>query len=189
MSATTGLEQLFAAGRWRVDRSNSVVGFRVKHLLFETVIGRFRDFDGVIDLGDTLSIVGSIRATSVETDRPERDLHLRSSDFFDVERYPELLFASRDVDFGPDGMLVVAGDLTIKELTRPIELAGVFRGLGAGSDGAERAAFDLRGELSRLDYGLTWNRMLETGGILVGDVVELALGVAAVRDVGVELAA
>ena len=135
------------------------------------------------------SVTARIEAASIDTHEAQRDAHLRSPDFFDVERYPELLFASRDVDFGPDGTLVVAGDLTIKELARPIELAGVFRGLGAGSDGAERAAFDLRGQLSRVDYGLTWNRMLETGGILVGDVVELALGVAAVRDVGVELAA
>lgn len=189
MSATTGLERLFTAGNWRVDRAHSVVGFRVKHLLIKTVVGRFRDFDGVIDLGETPSIVGSIRAASVETDRPERDRRLRRPDFFDVERYAELRFASREIDFGAGGTLVVAGDLTIKDVTRPIELAGVFRGVGAGSDGTERAAFDLRGELSRLEYGLTWNRMLETGGVLVGNAVELALGVAAVRDVGPELAA
>jgi polyisoprenoid-binding protein YceI len=189
MTATTGLEQLFATGRWRVDRAHSVVGFRVRHLMIETVVGRFHDFDGVIDVRETPSIVGRIRAASLETDHPERDAHLRSADFFDVERYPELLFASSEIDFSAGGPLVVAGDLTIREVTRPIKLVGLFRGVGAGLDGGERIALDLRGELNRLDYGLTWNRMLETGGFLVGKVVELAVGVAAIRDVAVELAA
>ena len=189
MSATTDLELLFAAGKWRVDRAQSVIGFRVEHLMIETVVGRFRDFDGMIDTGETPSITGSIRAASLETGHPERDAHLRSFDFFDVERYPELLFASTDVAIRADGALTVVGDLTIKGITRPIELRGVSRGAGNGLDGVERIAFDLRGELDRVDYGLTWNRALEAGGILVGNVVELALGVAAVRDIAVELAA
>jgi len=189
MSATTDLEQLFAAGKWRVDRAQSVVGFRVEHLMVETVVGRFRDFDGMIDAGETPSISGTIRAASLETGHPERDAHLRSFDFFDVERYPELRFASTDVDIRPEGTLVVAGDLTIKGVTRPIELDGVFRGAAPQPDGSQRIAFDLRGELDRVDYGLIWNRALEAGGILVGNVVELALGVAAVRDLPVELAA
>jgi polyisoprenoid-binding protein YceI len=189
MFATTGLELLFAGGTWRVDRAHSVVGFRVNHLMIETVVGRFRDFDGVIEAGETPSVTGSIRAKSLETDHPERDAHLRSPDFFDVERYPEIRFASREVDLAADGTVLVAGNLTIKEVTRPIELSGVFRGAAAGLDGGERIAFDLRGELNRIEYGLTWNRMLETGGILVGNGVELALGIAAVRDVAVELAA
>ena len=189
MSETTGLEQLFAAGTWRVDRAHSVVGFRVRHLLVRTVVGRFRDFDGVISTGQTPSIVGTIRAASLDTDRPERDDRLRSADFFDVERYPELVFASRDVGFGAGGTMLLAGELTIRELTRPIELAGVFRGVDAKPGGGVRIAFDLCGELHRADYGLTWSRMAETRGILVDDVVELALGIAAVRDVGLELAA
>jgi len=189
MSATTDLEQLFATGKWRVDRTHSVVGFRVEHPMIETVAGRFREFEGVIDTGETPSITGTIRAGSLETGHPERDEHLRSSGFFDVERYPELLFASTDVDIRADGTLTVAGHLTIKGLTRPIELTGVFRGVGNGLDGAERIAFDLRGELDRVDYGLTWSDALETDVLPVDRVVELALGVAAVRDLPVELAA
>src|SRR5262252_2257697 len=110
MSAPTGLEQLFVAGRWRVDRAHSVVGFRVRHLLVRTVVGYFRDFDGVIATGETPSIVGTIRAASLETDRRARDERLRSRDFFDVEKYPELAFASRRVGFGAGGTMLLAGE-------------------------------------------------------------------------------
>jgi len=189
MSAVRDMDQLLAAGTWRVDRTHSVVGFRVKHLMIETVAGRFHGFDGLIDGGEKPSIVGSVRPGSLDTGHPERDRHLRSPDFFDVDRYPEILFVSSEVYFRVDGLLVVAADLTIKALTRPIELLGVFRGGGVGLDGSERIAFDLRGQLDRADYGLTWNRVLETGGFLVGNTVELQIGVAAVRDVAVELAA
>jgi polyisoprenoid-binding protein YceI len=189
MSAPTGLEPLFAEGRWRVDRANSVVGLRVRHLLVRTVVGCFRDFDGVVATGATPSIVGTIRAASLETDCRERDERLRSPGFFDVEKYPELTFASRHVGFGAGGTMLLAGELTIKGCTRPIELVGVFRGVDAKPGGRERIAFDLCGRLRRTDYGLTWSWLAEPRGILVDDVVELALGIAAVREVGLELAA
>ena len=189
MSAITGPEQFLAAGTWRVDRNHSAIEFRVKHLMIESVRGRFLDFDGAIEAGETTRIVGSIRAASLETHHDERDAQLRSSDFFDVEHYPEIGFASRAFDLADDGSLTVVGGLTIKGVTRRIELVGMVDGAGAGLDGCERIAFELRGELNRLDYDLTWNRMLETGGILVGNTVQLSLGIAAVRDVAVERAA
>jgi polyisoprenoid-binding protein YceI len=189
MSATTTPEQLHANETWRVDPAHSAIEFRVKHLMIESVKGRFLDFDGAIEAGETPSMVGTIRAASLDTHHQERDSHLRSQDFFDVERHPEIRFGSRSVDLAEDGSLTVAGDLTIKEITRPIELAGMLKGTGVGLDGQERIAFELYGELNRLDYGLSWNRLLETGGILVGDTVELALDVAAVRDRALERAA
>jgi polyisoprenoid-binding protein YceI len=157
--------------------------------MIESVKGRFLDFDGAIEAGQAPSIVGSIRVASLNTHHNERDMHLRSADFFDAERYPEMLFSSRRIDLAEDGSLDVVGELTIKEITRPVQLAGMFHGVGVDVDGSERIAFELSGELDRLDYGLTWNRLLETGGIMVGNTVELALDVAAVRDVVVERAA
>ena len=189
MSVSTTPEQLRTNGMWHVDPAHSSIEFRVRHLMIESVKGRFLDFDGAVESGLTPSIVGAIRVASLDTHHDERDTHLRSSDFFDVERHPEILFYSTNVELAEDGSLDVAGELTIKEITRSVRLSGMFHGAAVGVDGSERIAFGLRGELNRLDYDLTWNRLIETGGLLVGNTVELALDVAAVRDVAVERAA
>jgi len=182
MSAVANLEQVLAGKQWRVDPDHSAVEFRVKHLMIETVKGRFLDFDGAIEVGEQPSLVGLVRVASLDTHHAERDAHLRSPDFFDAERHPEIVFASTKVELDDDSSLAVAGDLTIKGITRPIELDGTFQGAGVDLDGRERIGFELRGELERHDFGLTWNRLLETGGVLVGDTVQLALDVAAVRE-------
>jgi polyisoprenoid-binding protein YceI len=181
MSALANHEQVLAPTRWRVDPDHSVVEFRVRHLMIETVKGRFLDFDGAIETGEQPAMVGLIRVASLDTHHAERDAHLRSPDFFDAERHPEIVFASTKIELDGDSSLAVAGDLTIKGVTRPIELAGTFQGSGVDLDGRERIGFELRGKLERDDFGLTWNRLLETGGVLVGNSVELALDVAAVR--------
>lgn len=189
MSVITSPEQLRVNGKWHIDPVHSSIAFRVRHLMIESVRGRFLDFDGAIEAGLTPSIVGSIRVASLDTHHDERDSHLRSADFFDVERHPEMLFGSTSVELAEDGSLDVVGDLTIKGITRPVQLEGMFHGSGVGIDGNERIAFELRGELNRLDYDLSWNRLIERRGIMVGNTVELALDVAAVRDVAVERAA
>jgi polyisoprenoid-binding protein YceI len=188
MSVTSSPKALLTEGTWRIDPSHSTLGFRVRHLMFESVRGRFLDFDGAIEAGDDVSIVGAVRAASVETHQPERDAHLRSPDFLDVERHPEIVFASSSVALFDDGSAVVLGDLTIKGVERPVALAGTYDG-GTGIDGGERIAFELRGELNRLDFGLTWNRLLDTGGLVVGNTVELVLDVAAARELSLERAA
>jgi len=180
---------LAADGTWFVDPEHSSVEFRVKHLMIESVRGRFLEYTGTVETGEEPRIAGTIRSASLETHHPERDEHLRSPDFFDVERHPEIAFASTSLELGGDGTLALAGNLTIKGITRPIELTGAYSGCGIDLDGHERIGFELRGELDRLDYGLTWNRMLEAGGILVGNAVEVTLDVAAVRQVAVERAA
>jgi polyisoprenoid-binding protein YceI len=107
---------------------------------------------------------------------------LRSADFFDAERYPEISFQAAEMQFnGDDRHFALAGDLTIKGVTRPIVLDGVLHGLVVDGDGRERVALALRGELDRSDYGLVWNRVLEAGGLLVGESVDLVLDIAAVR--------
>jgi polyisoprenoid-binding protein YceI len=182
MSAVANLEQVLAGKQWRVDPEHSAIEFRVRHLMIETVKGRFFDFDGAIEVGEQPSLVGLIKVASLDTHHAERDAHLRSPDFFDAERYPEIVFTSTKVELDDDSSLAVAGDLTIKDITRPIELDGTFQGAGVGLDGRERIGFELRGELERDGFGLTWNRLLDSGGVRVGNTVQLALDVAAVRD-------
>ena len=170
-------EQLLSNGTWSVDPAHSAVEFRVKHMLIQTVKGRFRDFDGAIVAGPRPTVSGSIRVASLETPDEELDAHLRSPVFFDVERHPEISFEARGMRFnGDDASLALPGELTIKGVTRPVMLDGTV----LAGDG-ETIALALRGQLDRSDYGLVWNRMLETGGVLVGDTVDLVLDVAAVR--------
>ena len=171
-------EQLLSSGSWSVDPAHSTVEFRVKHMLIQTVKGRFHDFDGAIVAGPRPTVSGSIRVASLKTPEEELDAHLRSADFFDVERHPEMSFEGRGMLFnGDDTSFALPGELTIKGVTRPIALDGTV----LVPDGGETIALALRGQLDRSDYGLVWNRLLETGGVLVGDTVDLILDVAAVR--------
>jgi polyisoprenoid-binding protein YceI len=175
-------EQLLSSGSWSVDPAHSTVEFRVKHMMIQTVHGRFRDFEGTIVAGDDPSVVGSIKVVSLETLNDERDAHLRSPDFFDVEHFPEIRFHSVGMHFDRDGRhFALPGELTIKGVTRAILLDGELRGSVSDDEYGERLALALHGQLDRSDYGLVWNRMLETGGVLVGDTVDLTLDVAAVQ--------
>jgi polyisoprenoid-binding protein YceI len=175
-------EQLLSSGSWSVDRAHSAIEFRVKHMVIQTVKGRFRDFDGAIVAGSEPTVSGSIRVASLETLHEERDAHLRSPDFFDVEKHPEISFEAHGMVFnGDDKRFALPGELTIKGVTLPIILDGELHGTVRAPDGSETIALALRGQLDRSDYGLVWNRVLETGGVLVGDTVDLVLDVAAVR--------
>jgi polyisoprenoid-binding protein YceI len=175
-------EQLLSNGSWSVDPVHSTVEFGVKHMMIQTVHGRFHDFEGAIVAGDDPSVVGSINVASLETLNQERDAHLRSPHFFDAERFPEISFLSVGMHFDRDGRhFALPGELTIRGVTRPILLGGELRGSVADDEYGERLAFALRGQLHRSDYGLVWNRMLETGGVLVGEAVDLTLEVTAVR--------
>ncbi len=174
--------QMLTTGSWQIDPVHSVVEFRVRHMMIATVKGRFRDFDGAIVPDEATRVAGSIRVASLETLDARRDEHLRSPDFFDAERFPEIMFRSEALELnGDDRRFLLPGELTIKDVTRPVLLDGVFHGAGVHPDGGERIAFALRGELDRTEFGLTWNRTIETGGVLVGNVVELALEVFALR--------
>ena len=175
-------EQLLSSGSWLVDPAHSAVEFRVKHMVIQTVKGRFRDFDGGILAGAEPAISGSIRVASLDTLHEERDAHLRSADFFDVERHPEITFEARDLRFdGEDGRFALPGALTIKGVTHPITLDGELHGSVRTPEGDEQIALALRGQLDRSDYGLVWNRLLETGNVVVGETVELVLDITAVR--------
>ena len=179
--AIASLELFSTADTWHVDPERSSIGFRVKQRLIESVRGRFLDFDGTINSGDAATFVGSIRVASLATDHAKRDEHLRSADFFNADQFPLMHFASTKVALGDDGSLLVTGELTIKETTQTIALAGTFAGTSIDLDGKERVGFDLRGDLNRLDFDLSWNRLLETGGLFVGHEVELTLDIVAER--------
>ena len=175
-------QQLLSTGSWLVDPAHSTVEFCVKHMVIQTVRGRFRDFEGAIVAGAEPSVSGSIGVASLKTLHEELDAHLRSPDFFDADRYPEINFRAGDMQFnGDDGQFALSGELTIKGVTRPITLDGELGGAALGADGRERVALALRGQLERSDYGLVWNRAFETGNVLVGDTVDLLLDIAAVR--------
>jgi polyisoprenoid-binding protein YceI len=149
--------------------------------MIATVKGRFRQFDGTIDLAGSPSFAGTIRAATLDTQDARRDTHLRSPDFLDVERYPEIRFASKRLELGEDERFLLVGDLTIKDVTREVALDGIMHGATVDEEGNERIALELRGELDRCEFGLTWNRALETGGLLLGDTVWLAVDVSAVE--------
>lgn len=173
---------LQSSGTWSVDPAHSTVEFRVRHMIVNTVKGWFRDFEGVIVTGEKPSVVGTIEVESIETMNGDRDAHLRSPDFFDAYRYPELAFVADELIVnGDDTRFSLGGELTIKGITRRIVLEGEHRGSIVDAEGKERIALTLRGKLDRSDFGLRWSPMLEAGGLLVGEDVDLSLDVAAVR--------
>ena len=172
-----------AAETWTIDPVHSEVGFRVRHFVSRTP-GRFKDFSGSItrDPADPAksSVAFSIKATSIDTANEKRDNHLRSADFFDVETYPELTFRSKQVvKTGGQGFQIV-GDLNLHGVTREVVLGAELLGKGKDPWGQERIAFTAHTSVDRKDFGLRWNQLLEAGGVLVGEKVEIELEVQAI---------
>jgi polyisoprenoid-binding protein YceI len=171
------------AGKWSVDARRSSVAFAVKHMIVATVHGSFGEFDGMLTIeSGAARAAGVVKAASIATNDPVRDEHLRSSaDFFDVERYPEITFDSTRIDYRDGTLLGIVGDLTMRGFTREIELEAQLNGTEHEAGGDERIELELRGELNRKDFGLTWNQALETGGALLGNKVKIMLRISAVR--------
>ena len=182
-AATERRTGLIAPGTWQVDPAHSSVGFRAKHLMIATVKGRFTDVAGTFEARDdgTLEASGTIQAASIDTDEPKRDEHLRSADFFEAARYPEISFVSTEMTPTGDTGFHVVGELTIRGITKPVELTGSVEGVGRDPWGNDRVGLELRGELDRSEFGLTWNQALETGGVLVGDRIKLEIELSAVK--------
>jgi polyisoprenoid-binding protein YceI len=164
---------------WKIDPSHSHVEFAVRHLMITTVKGRFTGVEGTIraDESDrTKSEVDvSIDAASIDTREPQRDAHLRSADFFDVEAFPALTFKSRRVIGATGRGFKIVGDLTIHGVTREVVLDASEEGRAKDPWGGERAGYTATTAIKRSDFGLTWNQALETGGLLVGDEVRINL--------------
>ena len=174
------------ATRWQIDPAHTQVEFTVKHMMFSKVRGRFEAVDGSLqfdpdgDLGDA-GVRVTIDAASIDTGQEDRDEHLRSADFLDVEKYPELTFASASVEAGRDDEFTVTGDLTIHGVTREVELDAELSGVAPDPWGNQRVAFSASTTIDRRDFDLTWNQALETGGVLVGHEVKISLEVQATR--------
>lgn len=171
-------------GSWTIDAAHSGIEFGIKHLLITTVKGSFNDFGGTVTIGDdgTISATGIIHAGSIDTNQPQRDEHLRSPDFFDAEQFPEIRFESTSVEHVESNRFRVIGDLTIKGVTRAIDLDTEFAGSALDPWGKERIGLVLKGQLDPTEYGVDWNQELETGGNLVGDRVDFTANVAAVKE-------
>jgi polyisoprenoid-binding protein YceI len=177
MSAIETRATEIPTGTWKVDPSHSRVEFSIRHMGIASIRGSFADFDAVIDGGEEPRISGAIRVGSVDTRDEARDGHLQSPDFFDAERYPEMTFASTRFGEG-----TVVGDLTIRGVTREVELAASVTGAGTDPWGNERVGIELEGEINRQDFGVSWNTPLPTGGLLLGDTVRLSAGFSAVKE-------
>lgn len=171
---------------WTIDPAHTQVEFEVTHMMFAKVRGRFGTVEGNLQFpaGDDVasaSVEAVIESASIDTGQAQRDEHLRSPDFFDVAAFPTLRFESRSVARIADGDLVVTGDLTIRDVTRSVELAVSESGRGPDPWGNQRRGFRATTTIDRRDFGLTWNQALETGGILVGNDVRITLEIQAIE--------
>jgi len=190
-STTTPAPATGTSAAWQLDPAHTHVEFSVKHLMLARVKGRFAGVTGTVEMGadpsaSTVDVV--IGAASIDTREAKRDAHLRSADFFDVERFPTIAFRSRDVRPTGAGDFSVVGDLTIRDVTREVTLEVTDEGRGTDPWGGERAGFSATAEIDRRDFGLTWNQALEAGGVLVGNEIRISLEVELVKQAAAEAA-
>ena len=170
---------ILTPGTWAVDPAHSDVAFVARHLMVTKVRGRFTDVSGTVTVADDFAastVSAAAAVASVDTGNADRDAHLRSADFFDAETYPEITFVSTAVT--PDSL---TGDLTIKGVTKPVTFDLDFGGVATDPWGNTKAAFEARTDVSRKDWGLTWNAALEGGGVLVSDKVTISLDIQLVK--------
>jgi polyisoprenoid-binding protein YceI len=182
----TATELSAYTGTWTLDPSHSEIGFTARHAVVTKVRGKFTAFEGVLNLdGENPSasaITFSAELASIDTGSADRDAHLRSADFFDVDTNKALEFVSTGVEVNAaSGSGVLRGDLTIKGVTRPVEIAVDFGGLALDPFGNQRVGFEGTTSISRKDFGLTWNVALETGGFLVSDEIKISLDISAIK--------
>jgi len=167
----------YVAGTWAIDPVHSEVGFNVRHMMVSKVRGRFTTFEGQFVTGEdplTSSVTATIDLSSIDTGNADRDNHIRSADFFDVDRHQQMTYRSTGVRQRGDGF-VLDGELTLKGITKPLTLDIELGGFGPDPFGGVRSGFTAVGELKRSDFGVDFNAVLETGGVVVGDKVTLIL--------------
>jgi polyisoprenoid-binding protein YceI len=171
-----------ATRTYQIDKAHSEAIFQVRHLLSK-VRGRFSDFEGAIEYDETnpehSSVEFTVHTKSIDTNEADRDTHLRSEDFFSVEQFPTLTFKSTKITLEGDNRYDVAGDLTLRGVTRAVVLPVEYLGKAKDPWGTEKLAFEGEVTLNRKDFGLTWNAALETGGFLVGDEVKVNVSIQA----------
>lgn len=171
-------------GTYTLDPAHSEIGFVTRHAMVTKVRGSFKEFTGTARTGPGLQdaqIDVTIGVDSIDTRWGDRDTHLRSADFFDTAQYPTMTFTSTQVEAIDDEALKVTGDLTIKEVTRPITIDFEFAGVATDPSGNERAGFEGQATINRKYYGLTWNAALESGGVLVSEKVRMIFEISAIK--------
>ncbi|MCM8748517.1 YceI family protein [Thermomicrobiaceae bacterium CFH 74404] len=185
MQQRTVAPEVTGVARWEIDPVHSEIAFSVRHMMVATVRGRFNQFQGVIEFDPAHPESGRVEVTidaaSIDTRNEQRDNHLRSPDFLNVEQYPTITFVSKRIEPLGDNRFRVVGDLTLRGVTREVALDAEFLGVGKDPWGGERAGFTARTKLNRHDFGASWNVALEAGGFLVGDTLDLTLDIEAVR--------
>jgi polyisoprenoid-binding protein YceI len=172
----------YIAGAWAIDPIHSDVSFTVRHMMVSKVRGRFARFEGQIVTGENpadSTVTASIDLTSIDTNNAQRDDHIRSADFFEVETYPTMTYTSTGVRQDGDD-LILDGDLTLKGVTRPVPLRLELNGFGPDAFGGTRAGFTATAEINRRDFGVNFNAALETGGAVVADKIAIHLEIEAV---------
>jgi len=173
-----------AADTYNVDSHHSEVSFQVRHLLTQ-VRGKFNDFEGTIQLDpakmESSSVAFKVKATSIDTGTPDRDKHLRTADFFDVEKFPEISFTSKSIKATGKDQYAVTGTFSMHGVSKDITLSVTFGGTIKDPWGNQRAGFSTETTLNRKDYGIIWNKALDNGGALLGDDVRVAINLEAVK--------
>ena len=162
-------------GTWNLDLAHSEVGFTVRHAGISKVRGQFTDAEGTLVVGETLegsSVQAVVKTSSFDSNDDNRDAHVKGADFFDVEQYPNMTFKASGVEGTPEEFKLT-GDLTIKDTTLPVVFDVEFGGMAVDPFGATRAGFSATTQISRKQFGITWNAALEAGGVLVGDKVTI----------------
>ncbi|MGV9003725.1 YceI family protein [Flavobacterium sp.] len=159
---------------WKIDSTHSEIAFKVKHMMISTVTGNFEDFDATINTNDesfnNASFEFNAKIDSINTKNKDRDAHLKSDDFFNSEKFPEMKFVSESFD----GQKLI-GDLTIKDVTKKVALNAELNGVAVDPYGQTKAGFEISGEISRKEFNLTWNAVTEAGSIVVSDKVKLVI--------------
>lgn len=183
VTTATTLQDL-AAGTYTIDPSHTEVGFVARHAMVTKVRGYFRDLEGTIEIADNFAdstANATMKTASVDTGAADRDGHLKSADFFDVEQYPELTFVAKRVQDVEGSNFDLVGDLTIKGVTKEVVLQAAYDGTAQDPFGNVRAGFTAVTSVDREDWGLTWNAALETGGVLVSKKITLNLEISAIK--------
>lgn len=176
----------YIAGTWTLDPAHTEIGFTVRHMMVSKVRGRFTSFQGTITTAENpleSSATAVIDLSSITTNNEQRDAHLRSADFFHVEADAKMTFHTTSLRPDGDGFVAV-GELTIRGVTKPIELAVELGGIGPDAYGGTRLGLSATGSINRTDYGVNWNAAIEGGGVVVAEKVQLSLEVEAVLDKG-----
>jgi polyisoprenoid-binding protein YceI len=170
---------------WNIDLSHSAIHFSARHMVVSKTRGKFAKFSGAIQFDPADLTKGTVNVeidpASVDTGDAQRDGHLKSGDFFEVEKFPKASFKSTKVVEKGEGKLQITGDLTLRGVTRPVVLDASYEGSGKDPWGGERAGFTATTTINRTDFGVSFNKALETGGLLVGEKVELQLEVEAIK--------